>query len=234
MITGLRRALVIVAHPDDEVLGCGGSIARFASEGVDIQILFLADGVGSRANGLNLKLESDRLLERRAAAYEAARILGVNKITFGNFPDNRMDSVDLIDIVNFVENVINTHRPDTVFTHHGGDLNIDHRLVHQAVVTACRPVPSNCVNTLLFFEVQSSTEWQVATPSLAFLPNCFIDVSSHLVMRRKALEAYDEEMRPWPHSRSYEALEYLARWRGATIGIEAAEAFMLGRHQVRV
>lgn len=225
----IHRALVIAAHPDDEVLGCGGTIARLASEGVAVHIALLADGVGSRAKDAAAVMTSAELTARRAGAHNAARILNAKSVAFGDFPDNRMDSVDLLDIAQFIERLVEQHQPDTVFTHHAGDLNIDHRRVHQATVTACRPQPGHCVNTLLFFEVPSSTEWQTAGSDMPFVPNWFVNVSAHMDARRKALEAYAEEMRPWPHSRSYEALAHLAHWRGASVGVDAAEAFMLGR-----
>ena len=141
-----------------------------------------------------------------------------------------MDSIDLLDIVQFIEQQINQFTPDMILTHHAGDLNIDHRLVHQAVMTACRPQPGHCVKTILFFEIQSSTEWQTPASAAVFAPNWFVDISDYLNLRTRALEAYSDELRPWPHSRSLQAIEHLARWRGATIGVDVAEAFMLGRN----
>lgn len=122
-------------------------------------------------------------------------------------------------------------RPAIVYTHHGGDLNVDHQIVHRAVVTACRPLPGSVLETLLFFEVPSSTEWQAGDAAQAFVPDWFVDASATLSLKLKALRAYASEMRPWPHSRSLEAVEHLARWRGACAGWKAAEAFQLGRHR---
>ena len=140
-----------------------------------------------------------------------------------------MDSVDLLDVIQHVERLLVRYRPKIVFTHHAGDLNVDHRLTHQAVVTACRPQTSLTVKTLLFFEVASSTEWQVSGAALAFEPNWFVDVSKTHKRKMAALEAYGAELRGWPHPRSLKGIDHLLRWRGATVGVEAAEAFMLGR-----
>ena len=224
-----KTILILAAHPDDEVLGCGGTIARYAHEGANIHIVFLADGVGARQQNKVMSATNIAGLARREAAEVAAKILGAQSVTFGEFPDNRMDSIDLLDIVQFVERQVNQFRPELIMTHHASDLNLDHRLVHQATVTACRPQPNHFVETVLFFEVPSSTEWQTPASAPVFAPNWFVDITPHLATRARALEAYAEEMRPWPHSRSYNAVEHLARWRGATVGVEAAEAFMLGR-----
>lgn len=228
-----KRALVIAAHPDDEVLGCGGTIALLGDSGVEVHIALLTDGVGSRESFAMHANQSDHQLSRRQAAHNAAKILGARSVFFGDFPDNRMDTIALIDIVKFIEQLIVRFQPNTVFTHHAGDLNVDHRLTNQAVLTACRPIPGAPVQTVLFFEIPSSTEWQVPASAISFAPNFFLETTDQMGRRQTALEAYDEEIRPWPHSRSYEALNHLSRWRGATVGVAAAEAFMLGRKLVR-
>jgi len=221
---GIKKLLVVAAHPDDEVLGCGGAIAHFTQQGVTTTVLFLADGVAARANADVAELE-----RRQAAAHTAAECLGIQSVSLGQLPDNRLDTVDLLSIVKIVEAAIAQHHPDTVLTHHAGDVNIDHQRVHQAVVTACRPQPDHCVKTLLFFEVPSSTEWQTPGSAPAFLPNWFVDISDTLPRKLEALSAYEDELRPAPHPRSLASIKALARWRGATIGVDAAEAFMLGR-----
>lgn len=223
----MKSILVLAAHPDDEVLGCGGTIARLSKRGASIRIAFLADGVTSREESVAIQqAERDARCE---AAEKACAILGAKSTYFGNFPDNRMDSVSLLDIVKTIEALIAEYRPDTIFTHHAGDVNVDHRRIHEAVVPACRPQGANPVKTLLFFEVPSSTEWQIPGTAPAFSPNWFVDVSDLLHRKLAALEAYASELRPWPHPRSLQGVEHLARWRGATIGVEAAEAFILGR-----
>lgn len=146
-----------------------------------------------------------------------------------SLPDNRMDGMELLDIVRIVEAEIERHRPDLVFTHHAGDVNVDHRVLHDAVITACRPQPGHSVGTLLFFEVPSSTEWRPAASGMQFAPDYFFDVTDFLDRKLEALNAYAPEMRVFPHPRSIKAVEHLAGWRGAMIGCAAAEAFMLGR-----
>jgi N-acetylglucosamine malate deacetylase 1 len=223
----MNSILVIAAHPDDEVLGCGGTIAKLSNEGASVNVSFLADGVSSRENNIN---QMSDLVLRQSAAQNACNILGVNEIFFGDFPDNRMDSIALLDLVKVVEDLIKIHKPDTIFTHHSGDLNIDHQKTHEAVVTACRTMDNQNIKTLLFFEVASSTNWQTPGSGIPFEPNWFEDISTTIDLKIKALKAYDIELRNWPHSRSIESVEHLARWRGSTVGVEAAEAFILGRH----
>ena len=219
--------LVFAAHPDDEVLGCGGTLAKLADQGSTIHVVFMADGVLSRGANDDVKLE---LKARQVAARRACNMLGVKSVSFGDFPDNRMDSIGLLDIIKVVESEINIHQPNMVFTHHIGDLNIDHHCVHKAVVTACRPQCGCPVKTLLFFEVPSSTEWQIPTSAPVFAPNWFIDISGTLERKLTALEVYDSELRAWPHPRSVKGVEHLAHWRGAIVGVESAEAFILGRN----
>jgi LmbE family N-acetylglucosaminyl deacetylase len=223
-----RSILVVAAHPDDEVLGCGGTLAKLAAQGSTINVAFMSDGVSSRRG--DAALHEMQLKARRTAARQAAVILGVNEVTFGEFPDNRMDSIALIDITRAVEDAITKCTPDTVFTHYGADLNIDHRRVHEAVVTACRPQAGHPVRTVLCFEIPSSTEWQVPGSAPAFAPNWFEDIAGTMDVKLAALQAYAEELRGWPHPRSIQGVEDLARWRGATIGARAAEAFVLARH----
>lgn len=222
-----RTIVILAAHPDDEVLGCGGTIAKLADEGAIIHVAFLADGVFSRAGDAGT--QQAELAARRAAAQKACDILGVKSVFFGEFPDNRMDTVALLDITKALEELITEHKPEVVFTHHAGDVNIDHRRMHEAVVTACRPQRGHPVKTLLSFEVPSGTEWQLPGSAPVFAPNWFVDISDTLERKLAALDAYAAELRDWPHPRSRQAVEHLARWRGATVGVDAAEAFMLGR-----
>ena len=156
-------------------------------------------------------------------------MLGVKSVSFDNFPDNQMDSVVLLDIVKVIESTISKYKPEMIFTHHSGDLNVDHRVVNKAVVTACRPLANNSVKTVLFYEIPSSTEWQIPSAYPVFTPNWFVDISVELVCKIEALQAYRDELRSWPHPRSVKGVEYLAHWRGATISVDAAEAFVLGR-----
>lgn len=215
--------LVVVAHPDDEVLGAGGTLARLAADGREVHIVFLADGVGARGSD---KAAAER---RVGAARLAASRLGAQEPQFLGFPDNRLDQPDLLDITQAIERVIAAIGPVTIYTHHAGDLNIDHVICHRAVLTACRPLPGFKVRRIYAMEVPSSTEWASPAPNNAFVPTRFVDISAVQEIKRRALEAYSEEMRPFPHPRSFEAIDVLAKWRGATAGLAAAEAFMILR-----
>lgn len=215
--------LVVAAHPDDEVLGCGGTMARHAAEGDEVHVIFMADGVTSRDTG-----HGENQKRRNEAADKSCRLLGVKAVHYLNFPDNRMDSLPLLDIVRPLETLISNIHPNIVYTHHIGDLNVDHRITHQAVMTACRPIPGQTVVQIFSFEVLSSTEWQ--TPFLLpFSPNRFVNISKYLDLKRSALQAYAEELRPQPHSRSAENVMQLAHYRGNCVGHIAAEAFIVVR-----
>ena len=222
-----ETVLVIAAHPDDEVLGCGGTIARHASEGDIVHILIMTTGEASRSD-----FSEERVAARTDSARAAADILGATPPRIMDFPDNRMDTVALLDIIKAVEEVISEIRPRVVYTHHGGDLNVDHRITHQAVVTACRPQPECVVKEIYTFETPSSTEWSSKGCGPDFTPALFTDISSFLEKKKQALDCYPSEIRDFPHARSHEAIEALARRRGCTVGLEAAEAFGVVR-QIR-
>jgi len=222
--------LIIAAHPDDEVLGCGASIAKWSQQGHSVNVLIMAEGSTSRSATRDRQGHATELSGLKKAAQQAGHILGVTSVTLLKFPDNRMDSVDRLDIVKAIEAQIEQYQPHTIVTHHAGDVNIDHRLIHEAVFTACRPQPEHPVRRLLAFEVPSSTEWSPSGSLPQFVPNHFEDVSKTLPHKLNALAAYSTEMRNWPHARSLPAVEHLAHWRGATVGCEAAEAFMVLRN----
>lgn len=221
----MNKVLVVAAHPDDEVLGCGGTIARHAVDGDDVSVVFLADGIASRLN----ENTNEEIIERRKAANNACHILGVNQVYFHSYPDNRMDTIALLDIVQSIEKIINAVTPSIIYTHHGGDLNIDHCITNKAVMTACRPQPNFSVTAIYTFEVLSSTEWNSPDAAAIFFPNHFVDISSTLDKKMAALNAYLVEMRKYPHARSIEAVEVLAKHRGASMGMYAAEAFVTQR-----
>jgi LmbE family N-acetylglucosaminyl deacetylase len=224
--------LVVAAHPDDEVLGCGGTIARHAEAGDQVQVLIVAEGATSRQQQRDRGQANDELSALAQAAQQAGAILGAQGVELLDLPDNRLDSLDRLDLIKQIEERIARHEPQVVYVHHAGDVNVDHRRLHEAVITACRPTPSQPVRRLLSFEVASSTEWQPPGSAPPFQPNWFVDISAQWPRKREALAAYSSEMRPWPHARSLEALEHLARWRGAQVGVEAAEAFCLLRQLV--
>jgi N-acetylglucosamine malate deacetylase 1 len=212
------RVLIVAAHPDDEVLGCGGTIARHAAAGDQVSILIMATGATARGGDAR---EIDSLKE---AARKAAAVLGARAPEFADFPDNRMDQVALLDVIQRVERTVRSVAPTLVYTHHRGDLNVDHRIAHEAVCTACRPLPGSSVHRLLAFETVSSTEW-----GHMFTPTCYVETTPYLERKLEALEAYAGEMRAFPHARSLEAIRALATLRGAQAGVFAAEAFEVVR-----
>lgn len=219
-----RSVLIVAAHPDDEVLGCGATLAALTDAGIEVNVAFFTDGVGAR------RPESDATSRGRCdAAERACAILGVRIVHVGQCPDNQLDTVSMLDLSQVVERLVDRYQPELVLTHHAGDLNVDHRQVHQAVLTACRPQPGHPVKGIVAFEVASSTEWQGSGSGPAFVPNMFVDATRGWDRKVAALEAYAVEMRPWPHARSMAAVEALAHWRGATVGVAAAEAFVLVR-----
>ena len=228
-----NKVLVVAAHPDDEVLGCGGTMARHAILGDEVNVLILGEGVTSRDLSRDVNARDLELSDLIVAAQKANSSLGVKNLILHQLPDNRMDSVDLLDIVKLVEDAVLRIKPDIVYTHYNNDVNVDHRMVHEAVIVACRPLPGSSVKQLLFFEVASSTECRPVVSSSGFCPNWYVDISAFLDKKIQALEFYAAEMRPFPHVRSFKALEHLARWRGASVGVEAAEAFIIGRGIVK-
>jgi LmbE family N-acetylglucosaminyl deacetylase len=223
------KVLVIAAHPDDEVLGCGGTIAKHARNGDEVHVMILAEGLTSRGSARDVAANSGSLSELAQAAHRANDILGVKSLALHGLPDNRLDSLDRLDVIKVIEKKVDEFAPAIVYTHHAGDMNIDHRIIHDAVNTACRPTPGHPVKSLFYFEVASSTEWQIPGSATPFLPTWFINISETFELKMDALRAYDSEMRAWPHPRSLDAVGHLARWRGASVGVAAAESFILGR-----
>ena len=227
-----RAVAIIAAHPDDEVLGCGGAVARFAREGRKVHVLILADGEDSRSARGSAAEIKHRIEVRGQAARAACEVLGCASVKQLGLPDHRLDGVNLLDLVQPVEALIRNVQPSTLLTPHSGDVNIDHRQVHEAVLAACRPQPGHPVEELLFFEVPSSTEWRPPGELAPFSPNWFVDIAATLSTKIEALKAYQAELRDFPHPRSVEGISALARWRGVTVGVDAAEGFILGRKKV--
>lgn len=223
-MSGLQ-VLVVAAHPDDEVLGCGGAIARHVAHGDRVNVVFYTNGVGARyRQGDSSCIEEGA--RRRDSALAAARILGAEAPITLNFPDNRLDSVDLLDLVQALESVARPILPQLIYTHWAGDLNIDHRRVYQSVITAFRPLPGSSLKRIRCFEVPSSTEWSDTALMPAFVPNSYLDVAEYLETKFRAIDAYEQEMRAFPHPRSRKAIEALAMLRGAQSGLNAAEGFV--------
>lgn len=219
-------ALILAAHPDDEVLGCGGTIAHLSGQGREVCVAILGEGVTSRSAS-DAKENNAALETLASSARKAAAILGVNDLRLFGLPDNRFDTLPLLDIVKMIEELVADVRPSTVYVQHGGDLNIDHAILFRAALTALRPVPGSSVRELLGFEVGSSTEWAFQQFAPRFQPNVFQDITNSLETKIKAMNAYVSEYRPSPHPRSAESLRAQAVFRGTQAGVGAAEAFCL-------
>ena len=220
--------LVIAAHPDDEVLGCGGTIARRAAEGEDVYIAILGEGITSRYDSRD-EAEQEQLKALEATSRKVAEMLGAKDIFTYNLPDNRFDTVPLLDVIKIIERLIEKIQPDTVFTQHGGDLNIDHNVVYRATLTATRPMVDHPVSAVYSYEVASSTEWAFQKFDPPFHPNTFVDISGTLETKIRSMQEYESEARPYPHPRSPKALRSIAQHWGRTVGVDAAEAFHLVR-----
>lgn len=223
------NVLVIAAHPDDEVLGCGGTIARHASMGDDVFIVILGEGMMARADGKNEEGLREEQKKLRENSRTVASILGAKEVIHFNFPDNRLDQIALLDVVKAIEEGLERYQPAILYTHHPGDLNIDHSVASRAVITAARPSPGCFVREVRSFEVLSSTEWHFGPGGESFRPNCFVGIDGFLKKKIAAMSAYGTEMFSFPHPRSPETIKALARRRGSQSGLKAAEAFMLIR-----
>ena len=220
--------LVVAAHPDDEVLGCGGTITRLAQEGHDVYIAILGEGITSR---YQQREQADQVVVEalHARSRQVAELLGARDLFLYNLPDNRFDTVPLLDVIKIVEELVERLQPQVIYTHHGGDLNVDHVVVHRAVLTATRPVAGCPVREICAFEVPSSTEWAFGQFQSVFRPNVFVDISATLETKVQAMALYESEARPFPHPRSPDALRAIAQRWGSAVGVEAAEVFELVR-----
>ena len=232
------KILVIVAHPDDEVLGMGGTISKYCRNGHDVKIIIMATGIFARRSSNfvnNREYETSHKTEKqmiqqveklRQHAKKSAKIMGVSKIEFFDFPDNEMDKVSLLEVVKTIEKTIANFKPDMVYTHSQHDVNVDHRILYEATLVATRPVPGSKIKKVMSFEIPSSTEWYFPSQ---FAPNVFEDISKDLIKKKNALKAYKTEIRKFPHPRSSDALEVIAKKWGTVSGFMAAEAFTLVR-----
>jgi LmbE family N-acetylglucosaminyl deacetylase len=222
-----KRVLVVAAHADDETLGCGGVLSKHADEGDDTAIVFLTDGTTSRYGAGGATASS-----RKEAMVKALGIMGVGEHRLHDFPDNAMDSVPLLEVARAVEAFCEDWgMPDVLYVHHAGDLNVDHQVARRAALTCFRPQPQagGLPAMILSFEVLSSSGWSGISYNTPFVPCCYRNISGVLDRKLEALGAYAEEMRPWPHARSVEAVKALAHYRGSVVGMEAAEAFVVER-----
>jgi N-acetylglucosamine malate deacetylase 1 len=220
MLHNCKRVAIVAAHPDDEVLGMGGTIRSLVNYGSIISVLFLSSGVGAR------KKERESAEARKSSAVRALSLLGVVDIQFKNFPDNEFDTVPRLHIAKVVEDFLARDHYDTVFTNSRNDLNVDHRMTAEAVLIASRPLPSSSIHRLFHFETLSSTEWNFG--SEIFKPSLFVDTQDTFQDKLKSLDEYSAELESFPHPRSKKAIEALGLLRGSQSGYLKAEAFSIG------
>jgi len=219
----MKKIMVIAAHPDDELLGCGGTLIKHIKNEDQIKTLILGQGMLSRG-------ENESFLNQlRTDSKKANDIIGVNELKFFDFPDNAFDTVPLLDIIKVVEKEIDDAQPDLIYTHFSHDLNIDHRRTFEAVMTACRPQPNSKIPEIYSFYIPSSTDWINPTDANHFIPNVFVNVEAEIEQKIKALKAYETEMKKYPHSRSLESLRIFSQYWGTRIGKQYVEPFILVR-----
>jgi LmbE family N-acetylglucosaminyl deacetylase len=221
-----KKILIVAAHPDDEILGCGGSVVKSVKEGYSVSTLILGEGITSRDKKRNRKKREEEIKQLKEQIYKANAVIGVKDVFIYDLPDNRFDEVALLDIVKVIENIKEKIRPDIVYTHHRGDLNIDHRITLEAVLTACRPIEGETVKEIYSFEAPSSTEWNYP---YIFSPNVFIEIAQTIEEKIKAFKCYKTELRRFPHPRSEEAVRCIAKRWGIAVGLKYAEAFEVVR-----
>ena len=216
--------LVVVAHSDDETIGMGGTIKKHYEKGDEVIIMSMTNGIGSRGSN-----NQDEIENRLKASDKASQILGFKWIERYDYPDNEMDTCSTLEIVKRIEKVKNKYKPTLVYFHSEADLNVDHRILSAAVLTAFRPQPGEFCKELRVFEVPSATDFGNESILGRFSPNLFIDISETWTDKLSALKAYSNEMRCYPHSRSLEAIKNLAKLRGNQNGLKMAEAFQIIR-----
>jgi LmbE family N-acetylglucosaminyl deacetylase len=218
------NVLVVAAHPDDEVLGCGATLARLAREGRSVYVTILGEGITARLPQ-PAKADPASLNKMRHCSQRVAHLLGVKELSLHDLPDNRFDSIPLLHVIKLVEESIERWQPTIIYTHHASDLNIDHQVVNRAVLTAARPVQGQAVREIYMFEVPSSTEWGFQQLGPTFKPNVFVNIADTLALKLEGMKCYETEVREFPHPRSPEALTAIARRWGSVVGCQAAEAF---------
>jgi LmbE family N-acetylglucosaminyl deacetylase len=226
-----KKIMIVVAHPDDELLGLGATMHRLINEfDVKTHVVILGEGITSRSDIREVEKWKHELAIHRNNIKLAQEYIGYNSVNIYDLPDNRFDTVALLDIIKIIEKEKDDFKPDIIFTHHGGDLNIDHQKTFEAVITGCRPMFNETVKSIITFETPSGTEWRASSDPRHFIPNLFIEVSmENLNSKICGMEAYEFEKRVFPHPRSSKALKIRAQMWGIVNGFKFAEAFQIIR-----
>lgn len=223
----MKKVLVIAAHPDDEVLGMGGTIAKMANKGVEVNVLIVTDGSSSQYRD---SADLQEIIEDKKRETQAcADVLGVKGIYYGGMPDMRLDTTPHITVNKVIESAIDQLQPDTVFTHFWGDVNMDHQNVYKSTLVAVRPVMGQVVKRLYCYRVPSSTEWTPNKAETMFMPTMFVDISEVAEQKYEAFAKYSTELRDYPHPRSVQYLREDDKAAGHKVGLMAAEEFVVLR-----
>jgi LmbE family N-acetylglucosaminyl deacetylase len=220
-----KKVVIFAAHADDEVLGCGATAAKYVMKGHEVTPVIICENASVRYGN-----EMKDTLEGYCRSSSA--ILGLSNPIFINLPDQKLDAYTALEMAQILAKVISDLEPDIIFTHHGGDINKDHRVVFEATLVAARPLPDSKVHTIYCYETISSTEWGVTEYYSRFTPNTFYDVTETLELKLKAFSQYKSEVRDYPHPRSLTGIEIRAKDWGTRVGLKAAEAFQLVRHKI--
>ena len=215
-----KRILIVAAHPDDEVLGCFGTVARLINEGYEAYTLILGEGKTSREAQRNIDNHELDILKNEIK--NANDIIGIKEVFIKEFPDNRFDSVALLDIIKAIDEIKQQIQPDIIFTHYKDDLNIDHQVTYNAVITSTRPMEDESVKEIYSFEILSSTEWNYP---LTFSPDVYFDIEKTLDLKLKAMKEYKSELREFPHPRSLDGISLNSKYHGMRVGKNNVEAF---------
>jgi len=220
----MNKILIVAAHPDDEVLGCFATVAQMIKDGAEAYTIILSNGKLSRG-----EVSNEELHIVRKEMFEANKLIGIKEVFQFDFPDNAFDSVPMLDIIKSIEKIKCEIKPNIIFTHHFGDVNIDHKITYNAVITATRPIKDEPVKTIYTMEIPSSTEWNAFTRDTAFIPNIFFDVKDTIDIKVNAMNIYHSELRDYPHPRSLKYIKELAHMNGMKVGLEYSENFYLVR-----
>jgi len=219
-----EKVLVVCAHPDDETLGLGGTLANHSKNGDDILVIFFANGQYGRDES------KAGIKKRENQSKRACDILGIKNLKFYNYDDQLLEKIPLIELTSKIELVIKKFQPTILYTHYSGDMNQDHRRVFEAVLISSRPKPSSKIKKLICFETPSSTEW--GNSQDGFIPNLFVDIENVIQKKIDAIKQYGNEVENFPHPRSVEAIISRAKYWGSTVGLPKAEVFLIVRQVV--